>query len=90
MILKDIASAQDILRKPEQQIDLLITHEPWEFEPFLPSMRVLYVSGAPDGEFLQKHRSSGLRFLQKPFRFEGLLGSVRELLSAGPVPTRRP
>lgn len=90
VILKDIPGAQDVLSQPDAQIDLLITHEPWQFEPFLPSMRVLYVSGAPDGAYLQKHRSGGLRFLQKPFRFEGLLASVRELLSAVPDPIHHP
>jgi hypothetical protein len=90
VILEDIPGAQGVLSQPDTQVGLLITHEPWRFEPFLPSMRVLYVSGAPDGEYLQKHRANGLRFLQKPFRFEGLLASVRELLSAVPDPIRHP
>ena len=88
--LQDIPGAQDVLSRSDAQIDLLITHTPWEFEPFLPSMRVLYVSGAPDSDYLKTHHSTGLRFLQKPFRFEGLLSSVRELLTAAPGPIPHP
>ena len=78
--MQDIAGGQQILQKPASQIGLLITNEPWWFEPFAPGMRVLYVSGAPDREFLQKHRSDVFGYLQKPFRFQELLSGVRSLL----------
>ena len=90
VILRDIPEARDMLSRSDTPIGLLITDQPWHFEPFLPALPVLYLSGAPDGEYLQTHRSCGIRFLQKPFRFEGLLSNVRELLSAAPAPSRRP
>ena len=60
--------------------ELLITNEPWWFEPYAAGLRVLYISGAPDREFLQQHRSATFGYLQKPFRFQELLLSVHLLL----------
>ena len=63
-----------------------------------PGLRILYVSGAPDREFLQKHRSPMFGYLQKPFRFQELLLSVHLLLqpreepvaTAVPCPSHHP
>jgi len=86
VLLEDTAGGREILQRSEPPIDLLITNEPWWFEPFRPGLRVLYVSGAPDREFLQKHRSDRFGYLQKPFRFQALLEAVRQLLRGGVEP----
>ena len=77
VVLAELAQAQAMVRAG---VDLLITNEPWLFEPFRPGMRVLYVSGAPDREFLQRYPAETVAFLQKPFRFQNLLLSVHLLL----------
>ena len=78
--LEDAAGALELLRRQDVQIDLLITNEPWWFVPFRPGMRVLYISGAPDSDFLRKHRNESMGYLQKPFRFHELMDGVRTLL----------
>jgi DNA-binding response OmpR family regulator len=78
VLLADVDSARQMLGAGG--IDLLISNEPWQFEPFPPRLRVLYVSGAPDREFLQRHSAGTVAFLQKPFRFQTLLLSVHLLL----------
>jgi DNA-binding NtrC family response regulator len=80
VVLEDIPGARQFLQADTAPIDLLITNEPWWFEPFASGLRVLYVSGAPDREFLEKHRSATFGYLQKPFRFQELLLSVHLLL----------
>jgi hypothetical protein len=82
MVLEDVPRAQKLLASDGDQFDLLITNEPWLFEPFPEGLRILYVSGAPDREFLQKHRSPMFSYLQKPFRFQELLLSVHLLVHA--------
>lgn len=78
VLLADPVDALEMVRR--RPVDLLITNEPWRFEPFLPDLRVLYISGAPDRDFLQSHRSERFGYLQKPFRFRGLLEGVQGLL----------
>jgi hypothetical protein len=80
VVLEDVTRGRQLLRTDSARFDLLITNEPWWFEPFPADLRVLYVSGAPDREFLQKHRSATFGYLQKPFRFQELLLSVHLLL----------
>jgi DNA-binding NtrC family response regulator len=97
VVLEDVPGARQLLQAAAS-IDLLITNEPWWFEPFASGLRVLYVSGAPDREFLQKHRSATFGYLQKPFRFQELLLSVHLLLerqgeaaaTVAPCPIPRP
>src|SRR4051794_11508305 len=57
VVLEDAPHAKSLLQTGNATFDLLITNEPWDFEPFPAGLRILYVSGAPDREFLQKHRS---------------------------------
>ena len=78
VLLADVDEARRMLERGA--VDLLITNEPWWFEPFPSGMRVLYVSGAPDREFLQRYPAGTVAFLQKPFRFQNLLLSVHLLL----------
>ena len=78
VLLADVEQARQMLAAGG--VDLLISNEPWRFEPFPAGMRVLYVSGAPDREFLQRHPAERVAFLQKPFRFQNLLLSVGLLL----------
>ena len=80
VVLADVERARAAV---EGGVDLLITNEPWLFEPFRAGMRVLYVSGAPDREFLQRYPAETVAFLQKPFRFQNLLLSVHLLLRGG-------
>jgi DNA-binding NtrC family response regulator len=82
VVLEDVTRARQLVRTDSARFDLLITNEPWWFEPFSPDLRVLYVSGAPDREFLQTHRSATFGYLQKPFRFQELLLSVHLLLQS--------
>ena len=83
VLREDTEGALDLLRRGEPAIDLLITNEPWRFEPYPQGMRVLYISGAPDREFLLERRGRMFGYLQKPFRFHQLLDGVRALLPAG-------
>jgi len=85
VLLADPVDALEMIR--HRPVDLLITNEPWRFEPFLPNLPILYISGAPDREFLQSHRSEMFAYLQKPFRFRGLLEGVHALL-CGKRPSR--
>jgi DNA-binding NtrC family response regulator len=78
LLLQDTAGGLEVLGR--QPVDLLITNEPWEFKAFLSHTRVLYISGAPDREFLHSHRSARFAYLQKPFRHQALIESVRGLL----------
>ena len=78
LLLADLAEGRQAVA--EARVDLLITNEPWSFEPFPAGMRVLYISGAPDREFLQRYAAETVAFLQKPFRFQNLLLSVHLLL----------
>jgi hypothetical protein len=80
VVLEDISGARRLLQADTEPFDLLITNEPWWFEPYAAGLRVLYLSGAPDREFLQKHRSATFGYLQKPFRFQELLLSVHLLV----------
>ena len=77
VVLEDAPHAKNLLQTGDANIDLLITNEPWDFEPFPAGLRILYVSGAPDREFLQKYRSETFGYMQKPFRFQELLLNVR-------------
>jgi len=79
VVLEDIPGGRRLLQADSALYDLLITNEPWRFEPFATGLRVLYVSGAPDRDFLQSHRSATFGYLQKPFRFQELLLSVHLL-----------
>jgi len=79
VVLADTPAAKDALR--DAPADLLITNEPWSFEPFAAGLRVLYISGAADKEFLQRYPAHQVAFLQKPFRFQNLLLSVHLLLT---------
>ncbi len=90
-VLEEVGRARELLADGAA-IDLLITNEPWLFEPLPEGLRVLYVSGAPDREFLQSRRCPTFGYLQKPFRFQELLRSVHLLLaaSAEPCPSHRP
>ena len=46
-----------------------------------PDLRVLYISGHPEGDVLPEGRlERGSAFLQKPFSMESLLSEVRALL----------
>jgi hypothetical protein len=98
VVLEDVPRGQKLLQTDDARFDLIITNEPWWFEPFPPGLRILYVSGAPDREFLQKHRSRMFGYLQKPFRFQELLLSVHLLLqpreepaaTAVPCPSHHP
>ena len=78
VLAAEVTAARQALR--DSVIDLLITNEPWWFEPFAPDLRVLYIAGAPDREFLQRHDPARVAFLQKPFRFQNLLLTVHLLL----------
>jgi hypothetical protein len=97
VVLADVALGQKLLQTDADRFDLLITNEPWYFEPFESGLSILYVSGAPDREFLQKHRSPTFSFLAKPFRFQELLSSAQDLILAredslaiaGPYQSRR-
>jgi hypothetical protein len=82
VVLEEAQAAQELLTADPARFDLLITSEPWSLEPLPAGLRVLYISGAPDREFLQKHRSPLFGFLQKPFRFQELLLSVHLLIQA--------
>ena len=84
VLLADPVEALELVRR--RPVDLVITNEPWRFEPFLPDLSVLYISGAPDREFLQSHRSETFGYLQKPFRFRGLLEGVQSLLRGRRAP----
>jgi len=86
MILEDVASGRKLIEGRSADFDLLITNEPWLFEPFPEGLRVLYISGAPDREFLQRHRSPTFGYLQKPFRFQELLLSVHLLVQTSAEP----
>ncbi len=98
VVLEDVPNGQKLLQTDSERFDLLITNEPWWFEPFPSGLRVLYVAGAPEREFLQKHRSRRFGYLQKPFRFQELLLSVHLLVQARvepaatavPCPSHRP
>ena len=98
MVLEDVPHGQELLQTNSERFDLLITNEPWWFEPFPPGLRVLYVAGAPEREFLKKYRTPGFGYLQKPFRFQELLLSVHLLVQARvapaatavPCPSHRP
>ena len=97
VVLEDVPRGRKVLQDDAARFDLLITNEPWWFEPYPPGLRVLYVSGAPEREFLQTHRSPTFGYLPKPFRFQELLLSVHLLLrqpvdaevTAEPCPSRR-
>jgi len=80
VVLADVAHGRKLLQMDGDRFDLLITNEPWYFEPFEPGLSILYVSGAPDREFLQKHRSPTFGYLPKPFRFQELLSSAQDLI----------
>jgi len=82
VLLEDTAGALEALRRGDRKIDLLITNEPWHFEPYRAGMRILYISGAPDREFLRERQSEVFGYLQKPFRFHELLLRVKDLLPA--------
>jgi hypothetical protein len=86
VVLEDVSHARKLLQTGGSHFDLLITNEPWYFEPFPPGLRILYVSGAPDREFLQKYRSQTFGYMQKPFRFQELLLNVHLLLHAHDEP----
>lgn len=80
VLLEEAEGAAEVLRRGA--VDLLITNEPWRFEEFLGRVRVLYISGAPDKDFLQSHWGVRFGYLQKPFRFQGLMDGVRGLVGA--------
>jgi len=80
VLLEDTAGALEALRRGDRTIELLITNEPWHFEPYPVGMRVLYISGAPDRQFLQERQGELFGYLQKPFRFHELLQRVKALL----------
>jgi DNA-binding NtrC family response regulator len=49
---------------------------------WMPSMKVLYVSGYSDDEALRAGSfPPGSRFLQKPFTLSSLVGKVREAIA---------
>ena len=75
----DATCGRNLLGNEPDRFDVLITSEPWRFEPFPAGLRVLYVSDAVDREFLQKYHSPRFTYLQKPFRFQELLLSVHLL-----------
>ena len=79
VVLTDPDGAMGVLERQSPGIDLVITNEPWSFESCRSAVPVLYISGAPDRDFMARHRGK-LAFLQKPFRYQALLASVKSLL----------
>ena len=80
VVIEDVTRGKHLLQNNAGRFDVLITSEPWRFEPFPAGLRVLYVSDAPDSEFLQTHRSRWFNYLRTPFHSQALLLSIRLLL----------
>jgi hypothetical protein len=78
-VLEDVPRGRHTLAQAGHTVAMLITNEPWRFEPFPENVAVLYVSGAPNREFLERHHAGQLRFLQKPFHLQELILSVHLL-----------
>jgi two-component system, cell cycle sensor histidine kinase and response regulator CckA len=50
-----------------------------------PSIKVLYVSGYPNDEILQRGIAQSATFVAKPFAPDDLIRKVREVLDAEPA-----
>lgn len=69
--------ANELLEGNAPPVKLLITNRPQDFERFAGSIPILYVTSAPDWEFVARTRR--LRVLQKPFHATELARAVKEL-----------
>jgi two-component system cell cycle sensor histidine kinase/response regulator CckA len=89
-------AALELIRKGEEEIDLLITDVvmPRMDGPSLvrevrethPQMKVIFISGYTEDAFRRRLDSdSGIDFLPKPFSLKQLAAKVREVLAVGPT-----
>lgn len=90
--------AIEIAKRPETHIDLLLTDvvmpgmNGWaladRLSPQLPEMKVLFMSGYPDGEIAKRGTlGAGITILRKPFTKEELARNVEAMTVgiAGPL-----
>jgi hypothetical protein len=77
--LASVPRALEMLYAGETRPDLLVTNEPWNFEPLAHRIAILYTAAMPDAGLAA--RFPVCRTLRKPFRNEELLESVAALIS---------
>lgn len=73
----DIGEASALLRRPDPFDGILVTNRPSLFLDFADSVRLLYLSSAPDPQLHARFRRC--RVVRKPFAPADLVEAVREL-----------
>jgi hypothetical protein len=80
VIVTGTATALLLLRQPEEFHGILLTNTPEDFKEFANTVRLLYISGAPDPRFQQLFRRC--RVVSKPFGRAELLAALKQLAAA--------
>ena len=77
VIITSTANALLLLRQPEGFCGILLTNTPEDFQEFANTVRLLYLSGAPNPRFQQLFRRC--RVVSKPFGRAELVAALKQL-----------